>query len=662
MRINEFITEKWSEKYKRSINCNNPKGFSQKAHCAGRKKNEDAVPERKLTPGEKRSKEAQFKKLKKARGDFEKRYGKDAESVMHAVATKQAKAKSKKESIQEALDKLPADTEIYVDMDGVLADFFGNWAKLMNKKSWREIEDIPGGLDKIRQSKDFWLNLPLTSNAVALLKLIKRIKGSYSILSSPLPGDPNSEPHKREWIKKNLSFFPPKNIIITHDKAKYAKQPNGTANILIDDYGVNIKAWNAAGGIGVKHSDSKFDRTADAFKDVVLNEIWGFAPGKSEPSWKRGKRKVKKEKFEPTLKQKLAAMRRLEKAGKPHSWQDAEKAAAAEMSEAAYEGNIGIMELVKFYETAPKDIVAHVNTLIDQNKHKEVWRIVQKYTNTKLKDMLLAKVETNEGYQLQLERGKDIDVLHITDTKTGHRTEVRGKPGYESGNYDADDKLHQLLDRIGKASNISDLINGEVVGINPRHPDGARAKKHADTAFNENFAEQKAHDAIFQEILVDLLQKKYPDAEFDYQGDKVISADGKLTVIADLQVEDGYGGVWVWDVDTGPYKGVLGTAIKQATAELLRQQPDLKPALFVDGDNQNPEAWQAIANKLNYTLLDENFADGKVKGKSRPGRVKRAGASCKGSVTDLRAKAKKYSGERGKMYHWCANMKAGKKK
>lgn len=60
--------------------------------------------------------------------------------------------------------------------------------------------------------------------------------------------------------------------------------------------------------------------------------------------------------------------------------------------------------------------------------------------------------------------------------------------------------------------------------------------------------------------------------------------------------------------------------------------------------------------------LHENFADGKVKGKSRPGRVKKAGASCKGSVTDLRAKARKYGGEKGKMYHWCANMKGGKKK
>ncbi len=32
------ILEKWSKKYRRSIDCSNPKGFSQKAHCAGRRK------------------------------------------------------------------------------------------------------------------------------------------------------------------------------------------------------------------------------------------------------------------------------------------------------------------------------------------------------------------------------------------------------------------------------------------------------------------------------------------------------------------------------------------------------------------------------------------------------------------------------------------------
>ena len=34
----DYIEEKWSQKYKSSINCSNPKGFSQRAHCAGRKK------------------------------------------------------------------------------------------------------------------------------------------------------------------------------------------------------------------------------------------------------------------------------------------------------------------------------------------------------------------------------------------------------------------------------------------------------------------------------------------------------------------------------------------------------------------------------------------------------------------------------------------------
>ena len=32
------IDEEWSDKYKKSIDCNNPKGFSQRAHCQGKKK------------------------------------------------------------------------------------------------------------------------------------------------------------------------------------------------------------------------------------------------------------------------------------------------------------------------------------------------------------------------------------------------------------------------------------------------------------------------------------------------------------------------------------------------------------------------------------------------------------------------------------------------
>ena len=39
----EVYREGWSDKYKKSIDCNNPKGFSQKAHCAGRKKQESMM-------------------------------------------------------------------------------------------------------------------------------------------------------------------------------------------------------------------------------------------------------------------------------------------------------------------------------------------------------------------------------------------------------------------------------------------------------------------------------------------------------------------------------------------------------------------------------------------------------------------------------------------
>jgi hypothetical protein len=35
--------KKWSQKYKKSIDCSNPKGFSQKAHCAGKKKKSENV-------------------------------------------------------------------------------------------------------------------------------------------------------------------------------------------------------------------------------------------------------------------------------------------------------------------------------------------------------------------------------------------------------------------------------------------------------------------------------------------------------------------------------------------------------------------------------------------------------------------------------------------
>ena len=58
--------------------------------------------------------------------------------------------------------------------------------------------------------------------------------------------------------------------------------------------------------------------------------------------------------------------------------------------------------------------------------------------------------------------------------------------------------------------------------------------------------------------------------------------------------------------------------------------------------------------------LEENFKDGKNPG--RKGLAKRSGVNCKASVSTLRKVAKNSSGEKRRMAHWCANMKAGKAK
>jgi hypothetical protein len=58
--------------------------------------------------------------------------------------------------------------------------------------------------------------------------------------------------------------------------------------------------------------------------------------------------------------------------------------------------------------------------------------------------------------------------------------------------------------------------------------------------------------------------------------------------------------------------------------------------------------------------VGENFADGKKPG--RKGLAKRSGVNTKASVSSLRKTAKNSSGEKARMAHWLANMKAGRAK
>ena len=223
----------------------------------------EPVDERSLSKGEEKKKEKYVKGMKKSKGDFKDRYGKDAEAVMYATATKMAK-EGQVHELQ--ADELSEASEIYIDMDGVLVDFFGEWTKMQGVKDWKQIKNVGKALQDIRDTEDFWLKLKPTPNADKLLGLVKEIRGEYNILSAPLADDPRAEPHKREWIEKNLTAFPPKKVIITTDKAKYATSTGGTPNILIDDFGQNVAKWESAGGVGFKHKDHKFERTAKELK------------------------------------------------------------------------------------------------------------------------------------------------------------------------------------------------------------------------------------------------------------------------------------------------------------------------------------------------------------------------------------------------------------
>ena len=142
----------------------------------------------------------------------------------------------------------------------------------------------------------------------------------------------------------------------------------------------------------------------------------------------------------------------------------------------------GVGRIVKGVNTTPDVGVdqtrieaAKFGNTVDKDGRPPVMRKNIKGSNTNV----LFNLGLAEGIRLKLERDKNMDVLHIQDTKEKHRVEVRGKKGYETNGYDPMDKLHQVLDRVGKAANISELMNGEVVDINPNHPQGARAIRTA---------------------------------------------------------------------------------------------------------------------------------------------------------------------------------------
>jgi 5'(3')-deoxyribonucleotidase len=165
------------------------------------------------------------------------------------------------------------DSLIYVDMDGVLADFFGEVARQHHVKKFRDVHK-GGGISQHAKKSGFFRNLPLLPNATHLIKGILQRAGEYNILSSPLMSDvEGSSDEKTQWLNHYFKNMPPEEILFTHEKYQYAKRPDSTPNILIDDYPTNIALWRSWGGIGILYKDAECDRVLKELDLALVGRI-----------------------------------------------------------------------------------------------------------------------------------------------------------------------------------------------------------------------------------------------------------------------------------------------------------------------------------------------------------------------------------------------------
>jgi 5'(3')-deoxyribonucleotidase len=175
------------------------------------------------------------------------------------------------------LTQLPQGVTVYVDMDGVLADLFNHVGGLHDVEHYNKMtQDQWETFFKDSNAYELFKSLPAFSTANKLLDIVKNFAGGYKILSSPLNFDKEgSIKGKKEWLAKHINV-PADAWVFEHEKQIYANT-NGVPNILIDDYGVNIRKWQAAGGIAIKYQADEdslkkvFDGLRDA-KEILTNK------------------------------------------------------------------------------------------------------------------------------------------------------------------------------------------------------------------------------------------------------------------------------------------------------------------------------------------------------------------------------------------------------
>jgi hypothetical protein len=151
------------------------------------------------------------------------------------------------------------DYKIYVDMDGVVADFDQRFKDLSGMLP-REFEAKYGKdafwdfIDEGKNKLKFWVGIPPMSDAKQLIDYVS--KYNYEMLTAPSTKK-QSLMGKGLWMinqtKNGLFPFKPK---INYKSAKNKKDFAAPNHILIDDREDTINNWNASGGIGILHTSA----------------------------------------------------------------------------------------------------------------------------------------------------------------------------------------------------------------------------------------------------------------------------------------------------------------------------------------------------------------------------------------------------------------------
>ena len=172
--------------------------------------------------------------------------------------------------------KLPPMPHLYLDMDGVQADFFTAWANIHNKARYKEI----GSKEEREQSitdltnrgtefiYNFFAELPPLQGGMTLVRWIKQNNIPFTILSAPLRGNYEASIEgKKDWLD-NYNPGTSQSAIFTGTKEKYASNGQGSPNVLVDDFKKYIERWEQAGGIGILHRDNNTNHTIEQLAKI----------------------------------------------------------------------------------------------------------------------------------------------------------------------------------------------------------------------------------------------------------------------------------------------------------------------------------------------------------------------------------------------------------